>query len=478
MTERPIRFGTDGWRGVIADDFTFDRVRRVAAAIAAHLRAAGAGRPPVVVVGHDTRFLGRRFAEAVAEVLAQSGAAVHLAATFVPTPGVSYATVALGADAGIAITASHNPPIYSGVKLKNRSGGAASPEMTDAVQAWIDRPPSPDPRPPTPDPGVKEFDAKGLYLKRLAELADLEAIGRARLSVVIDAMHGATQGFLAAVLRERGLPVEEIRGSLNPGFGGGNPEPMPQHLGPLFSHLAARARAGRPAVGLAFDGDGDRIAAADEAGRYVNPHQVFALLLLHLVRHRGQRGAVAKNFATTQMVDLLAEREQLPLHITPIGFKHIAALMERGGLILGGEESGGIGIQGHIPERDGQLCGLLLLELMARTGRTLAELVAGLDAELGPHRYGRVDLPLGQPVERGPFEARLRAEWPGAWEGIAFIDAQDLDGVKFFCRGGGWLLLRPSGTEPVLRVYAEAPSDEAVASLLRLGRRMAGTATT
>lgn len=469
-----IHFGTDGWRGVIAEEFTFANVRLVARAVAGHFLRAGP-HPVRLIVGHDTRFLSREFAEAAARTLAAAGVEPTLTSGFAPTPAISYTVRAQGAAGGVVITASHNPPCYNGFKVKTAAGGSAPEEVTAAVEAEIRAlqasglPPEPGPTAPVPlvDPAPAYFDA----LKRFLTV---EAFRGTRLQVVVDPMYGAGQGCLVALLGQLGIQAEEIHGEPNPGFGGLQPEPIPPHLDALMARV--RQRAGASRVGLALDGDADRAGAVDEAGRFVNAHQIFALLLHHLVHDRGSRGTVVKTFSTTDMIDKLARAAGIECRVTPIGFKHIAPLMLDGSVLMGGEESGGIGYRGHIPERDGLLTCLLLLELMAVRGRGLGELVRDLQHEVGPHHYHRLDLEVPSiPHGRQRLE-QLRAHPPAAPPGMPLTALEELDGLKLRFADGSWLLLRPSGTEPIFRVYAEAPDEDRLTTLLAFGRALANPA--
>lgn len=315
---------------------------------------------------------------------------------------------------------------------------------------------------------IEPFDPLPPYRQRLGTLVNLETIARSRLRVVIDPMYGAGQGLMAVLLREIGLEAEEIHGEINPGFGGIAPEPLPEHLSELIDRI--RELDDPRTIGLAFDGDGDRLVAVDEGGSYVTPHQIFALLLRHLVIRRGRSGKVVKTFSTTRMIDLLAETYGLPLTVTPIGFKHIAEVIRRGPFLIGGEESGGIGVAGHIPERDGVLSALLLLECIATEGKPLRTLLRELEAELGPHRYRRLDMKQTRVGDGGELERRMLHDPPTMLDRRPVKEVQSLDGVKFVAEDGSWLLIRPSGTEPVLRLYAEAPTDDEASRLLTWGR--------
>ncbi len=432
-------------------------VRRAAAGAAAVWRRdAGAGA--TVLVGHDTRFLGARFAEAVAAVLAGAGLRARLCGQPLPTPALSFAVREMGAAGAVMVTASHNPPEWNGLKLKGPHGGPVDETFTGRVEAAV-----PEAEPPLGEP-AGAFDPLTAYRARLRELADVEAIAAARPRVICDPMHGSGAGVLVGLLREAGVDAREIRGAPDPSFGGLRPEPIAPNLSPLQAAVRASVT---PAVGLATDGDADRVGAVDEGGAIVDAQRIFSLLLRHLARDRGLRGTVAKTYAVTEMVDALAVRMGLPLRILPVGFKHVTAVALREPLLIGGEEAGGIGVGIHLPERDGILCCLLLLSAMARAGRSLQGLVSDLLAELGPHVYGRIDLPLSE-AERATALAALR-EPPAELAGMPVTAVERLDGVKVRLGEHGWLLWRASGTEPLLRVYAETDDEGRLAALLRAG---------
>jgi phosphomannomutase len=476
-----IRFGTDGWRGVIARDFTFDGVRLVARAIAATWRAAEPDRRcPLFAVGHDTRFLSRRFALEAANVLAAEGAKVCVTASHVPSPVLAWSIPYLAARGGLTITASHNPPSYNGLKVRTADGGPAAANVTSRIEEEVRRIaaiPDSSRKGVAPAVGlaagssIEPFDPLPQYCHRLRGLVDMDRIAASRLHVIADPMYGATQGLVAVLLREVGLEVEEIHGEVNPWFGGMPPEPLPGHLRELAERVTKVS--GSKRIGLAFDGDGDRVAAIDESGAFITPHQIFALLLRHLVTRRGLSGLVVKTFSTTTMIDRLAAAYGLRLTVTPIGFKHIAEVIRGEPFLIGGEESGGIGIAGHIPERDGIVSALLLLECLAVEDKSLGVLVRELEAEAGPHRYRRLDLKLTDARYGMEVGRRILAEPPTMLEGRHVKEVQTLDGVKLIAEDGSWLLVRPSGTEPVLRLYAEAPTMEQASRFLAWGKRCA-----
>lgn len=480
-----IRFGTDGWRAVISEEFTFANVRHVAQAIADYLSEGApdasqttpsAYPAPSVVVGFDTRFLSDRYAIAVAEVLAANGVQVILSRTFCPTPALSYAVRHLGTQLGVMITASHNPPRYNGLKIKASHGGAASSSLIKAIEARLQanlaagRQPQALPIEEAVAAGtVQRLNLLPVYLDHVRELVDVACLGLANLRVAVDPMHGAGRGYLRSILAAVGTDVLEIRGGLNPGFGGIHPEPIARNL----TALVAAVRDNRCDVGLATDGDADRIGAMDARGTFVNPHIIFALALRHLVEHYGWRGAVVKTISTTQMVNLLADRYDLPLFETPVGFNYICDHILTNDVLIGGEESGGITIKGHIPEGDGILMGLLLLEIMACLDQPLHVIIQDLMDDIGPFYYARHDA-RARPFAKPELVARLAASAPSELAGVRVRQVNDSDGVKYLLADDSWLLIRPSGTEPVLRIYSEARSRERVQALLKAGARLAG----
>jgi phosphomannomutase len=468
-----IQFGTDGWRGVIADDFTFANVRLAARAIARRVRAEADGASPHVLVGYDTRFLSREFAQAAAQTMATEGVRVSLAAAFAPTPAFSYAVVRLQAAGAVVITASHNPAEYSGVKCKAAYGGSAPVSFTRGVEEEIRRlQASGQSAIRNPQSEIGTFDAREPWLDRLEELVPVAPIGRSGIRVVLDVMYGAGQGLLVERLRRAGCAVRELHGEINPGFGGLHPEPIPAYMGSLIA-ATQEWRGPGPCVGFAFDGDSDRIAPVDEDGHVVTPHQVLALLVRHLVRNRRERGAVVKSVNIGRMVDLEAQALGVPLVVTPIGFKFIAAAMREQDALVGGEESGGFAVRGHIPERDPGLICLLLLECMAMTGQSLGTLVREMEAAYGPHRYGRTDLRLATLADRDRVVARLAGAPPTALLSVPLLRTDTRDGVKLIRADHSWVMLRASGTEPLLRIYAEAPTEDEVRALLDWGQQLA-----
>ncbi len=472
-----IKFGTDGWRAVISDTFTFNNLRLVAQAIADYVRNEGGnGREPEVIIGFDTRFLSDRYAAEVARVMAGNGIIAWLTRADAPTPAVSYSVIHKKASAGIMITASHNPPRYNGLKLKAAYGGAASPAQARRVEHYLEeaeaqaRGPNIMDYQRALDEGIiRRFDPVWAYYEHLGKLIDLDVISGSELRVVADAMYSSGRGCIGEMLSRSRCKVLEIRGEMNPGFGGIHPEPIARYLNALVAAIQAH----HADVGLATDGDADRIGAMDAQGNFVDPHHIFALALRYLVERRCWSGAVVKTVSTTMMVDRLAAKYGLPLRETPVGFNHIADYMLQSDVLIGGEESGGLSIKGHIPEGDGILMGLLLLEIMAEARVPLHELVADIQQVAGPAHYARRDLRLRHPVAKPEMVARLTDDAPPQIGGSALREVDALDGVKYRFEDDSWLLIRPSGTEPVLRVYAEAPTERGVEALLEYGQRVA-----
>lgn len=458
-----IKFGTDGWRGIIARDYTFDNVARVSQAVADYVLASG-GQGKGIAIGYDTRFLSQEFAREAASVLAGNGVKVYFSQEIVPTPVLSHGVVHLKAFGGVVITASHNPSSYNGFKYKGEFGGSGSPDQIQSIEEKLKEVVKV--RRISFDEGVKNgiillSDLKTPYLERIKKLVEIESLRKGAISIVSDPMFGAGRGYLMELLAGGNATVKEIHGEINPGFGGLHPEPIMPYLKSL-SEAVSREKA---QVGLATDGDGDRIGVVGSHGEYLNSHQVFALIFQHLVEVKGWTGAVVKTFALSELVDKMAADYGIKLYKTPIGFKYVCELMQKEDILMGGEESGGIGIKNHIPERDGILMALLLLEIMAVRKKPLEAVYADLEKKYGSYRYDRVDLHIseeqknrvlqrfsGRPLkEIGPF-------------GVREIDS--MDGYKFYFEKGGWLLVRPSGTEPLLRVYCEGSTQGEVKEIL------------
>ncbi len=469
-----IHFGTDGWRAVISDEFTFANVRKVAQGIADFIHQnEHRHQEPVVVIGYDTRFLSDHYAREVARVLAANGVRVYITERETPTPILSHAVTQLNASYGVMISASHNPPRYNGIKLKGPFGGPAYASDAKRVEALIQQAEE-EGRPPRTMPfeaGEKEgrialFDPFPAYETHVWTLVDREKIAARAPRVLVDPMYGAGRLYFARLLRSAGAHVRQIHEEMNPGFGGLHPEPIPRNLGSLMQAV----REAGPIFGLATDGDADRIAAVDERGRFVDPHHILALALRYLVERRGGKGAVVKTVSTTLMLDHLAQRYGLPLHETPVGFNYIVEFLLKEDVLIAGEESGGMTIQRHIPEGDGLLMGLLLTEILADAGSTLYELVEDLHREVGTFVYDRLDYRVDG-FSKKELVRRLSERPPSRLAGLPVQEISTLDGVKYIL-DGAWLLIRPSGTEPVLRIYAEAPDAGTVHALLEEGKRL------
>ncbi len=476
-----INFGTDGWRAVIAETFTFENIRLLTQGIADAVSAGDWGGdsdfdPNLMVVGFDTRFLSDRFATEVARVLAANGFAVMLTHSDAPTPAVSYAVKHHRAAGGVMITASHNAPRYNGVKLKASYGGSALPEQCRRVELFLADNEARARGPNLMDYDkavsaklIRRFNPTPAYYEHLRRLIDFDVIARNPQRLVVDSMYGSGRGVIKGILQGTGCEVIEIRGEMNPGFGGVHPEPIAKYLGATAGAIAA----GHGALAVVTDGDADRTGAMDGRGQFVDPHRIMTLSLKYLVEKRGWKGAVVKTVSTTRMVNRLAERYGLPCYETPVGFNHIADHMMAQEVLIGGEESGGISILGHIPEGDGILLGLLLLEIVAASGASLEELVTDLLKDVGPAHYARKDLRLAHPVAKAEMTKRLTDSTPPDIGGLRVVKVESLDGVKYVMDDDSWLLIRPSGTEPVLRVYAEARREEDVQALLGFGQKVA-----
>jgi alpha-D-glucose phosphate-specific phosphoglucomutase len=478
-----IKFGTDGWRAIIAEDFTFENVRICAQAVAEYLKEDGLDSRGLVI-GYDTRFASEDFAAAAAEVLAGNGIRVYLCSRPAPTPVVSFTVPATGSAGGIVITASHNPPSWNGFKYKSQDGASAPAETIARIEAEIaslTATPSTHARAPVRlvkrlalDSALKTghveyMDPSPAYCDRLGKLVPLDELRRQKLHVIVDSMYGAGSGYFSMILRGGDLKVTEINGERNPAFPGINPEPIARNLSKL-SRLVVDSKAD---LGLATDGDADRIGIVDEQGRFVTQHQVFALLCLYLLEVRGERGAMVRTLTSTMMLSRLGELFDVPVFETSVGFKYVAPLMMQENALIGGEESGGYGFRGHVPERDAILAGLYFLDFMARTGKRPSQLLDYLYSKVGPHYYDRNDYPVAA-GKRDEVLRRLGSGLPDSIAGSGVARVDTTDGFRFFLEDESWLLIRFSGTEPLVRIYSEAESLERVTELLAEGRRLVG----
>ncbi len=462
-----IKFGTDGWRGVIADDYTFENVRRVASAIAAYvLKYEDPQRG--VAVGYDTRFASPQFARLVAEVIANAGIPVKLANDYTPTPAVSLAVKQKGLAGGVMVTSSHNPWNWNGVKFKGKFGGSATPAIMNKVEAEL-----PNGAPAAAKhAAIEEVDFKQAHIEAMCKFADLDLIAKANFKFAIDSMYGSGRGVIARIFCAHGINHVAIRQEVNPLFPGINPEPIEPHIELLRTTVATE----KCHAGLATDGDADRIGAVSEDGKFVDSHKCFAVLLRWLLERKRWSGDVVRAFNTTGMVDRIAAKHGRKLHECPIGFKYIADLMMDHEIVIGGEESGGIGYSRYLPERDGLLNSLLLANVMAEERKPLGELVADLQRDFGPHYYGRRDLHIPENVKQAAIH-RARADATAVLGNYKVVKKEDMDGVKFFLDAPDhnhgavpWILFRASGTEPLLRLYSEAATPELVSEILEHAR--------
>ncbi len=475
MKDNPIKFGTDGWRGIIARDFTFDNVRICAQGVADYLKQKGLDKQGLVI-GYDTRFASEDFAAAAAEVAAGNGIKVYLCPSATPTPVISYGTVALKAGGAIVITASHNPGAWNGFKYKCGDGSSAPDDVTAEIVNNINSIVTTGitgqiPLVEAVKLGTVEYlDLTPAYIKQIAGLVDLDGLRNAGLKVILDPMYGAGSGCLSDILSGGNNEVLEINGERNPLFPGiQQPEPIAANLGKLSATVRERGAD----IGIANDGDADRVGIVDEKGVFLSTLHVFALLSLYLLEVRNERGLIAKTINTTIMLDRLADIYGVPVKDTPIGFKYIAPLLTDENALIGGEESGGYGFRGHVPERDGILAALYFLDLMVKTGKTPSQLVDYLHSKVGTHHYNRVDIHFPE-SERQAIVERVKNNPPSEINGVRVEKTDTIDGFRFIMADEAWLLIRFSGTEPVLRIYAESSTPAGVEGLLQSGKKLAG----
>lgn len=469
MSTTEIRFGTDGWRAIIAEDYTFENVRACAQGVANYLKDTG-GAAAGLVVGYDTRFGSEHFAQAVADVVAANGIKVYLCDRACPTPVVSYSIIDRRAGGGVVITASHNPGTYNGFKYKPEYAGSASPEVVKQLEDRIDAVqrtgPVPARRPPRAP--IERIDAITPYLSHISKLVDVQAIKDAPFHVVVDSMYGAGMGLFSRILSGGRLRVTEIHGERNPAFPGFNqPEPITNNL----TALAEAIRGHKGDVGLATDGDADRLGVMDEKGKFVTQLQTMALLALYFLDLLGQRGALVKSITTTSMLTKMGELYNVPVFETAVGFKYVGPVMMRENALIGGEESGGYAFRGHIPERDGILSGLFILAMMAKLDGRPSKLIEYLYGKVGPHYYDRLDLPFEAGQQR-VIRERVAASCPVRLAGSKVTATDTIDGFRFRLEDGSWSLVRFSGTEPLLRIYCETSSEDRVKELLQDTRRL------
>jgi phosphomannomutase len=465
---QPIHFGTDGWRGVVADDFTYHNVRAVSQAVAAYLMADRRA----VVVGHDTRYCAELFAREVARVLAANGRHVLLLDGPAPTQVSSWTVVDRGAAGGVVVTASHNPPEFNGLKYKPDYGGSAPPEVVGELERLTARAQEDDtfvremPFADALEQGLVDIiDPRPAYIAQIGHMIDLPRLRDSGLGILHEAMHGSGAGYVRLLLSGGRTVVDELHAERNPGFGGMHPEPIEQYMPDAMQ----RMRAGGYDLGIANDGDADRVGIIDERGVFVNQLQVMALLCMYLLEKRGERGDLVRSLTTTEMVDKLGERFGVKVHELRVGFKYIGPVMTETNALIGGEESGGFAFRGHLPERDGILAGLMVAQMIVDYGMPLSRILAHLEDLVGPHAYARHDIRLpreGYDKRREELYARIKSNMPSTLAGGRVVRTRDDDGFKFYLDDGSWVLVRFSGTEPLIRVYSEAPTRERVDELL------------
>ncbi len=474
MKNNPIKFGTDGWRGIIAQDFTFDNVRVCAQAVADYLKQTGLASRGLIV-GYDTRFASEDFAAAAAEVIAGNGIKVYLCPKATPTPVISFGILARKAGGAIVITASHNPAIWNGFKYKTEFGSSASSEISAELERRISNTLVTEKIDQIPltkalEQGLIEYlDLAPIYFQHIAKLIDLDELRQTRLKVVIDPMYGAGAGYLKVLLSGGAIEVVEINGERNPLFPGIQPEPIAVNL----AKLSATVKQHGANVGVATDGDADRLGIIDEKGRFLTTLQVLALLCLYLLEVRGERGLIVKTITTSSMLYRLGAIFNVPIRETAVGFKYVAPIMLAENALIGGEESGGYGFRGHMPERDGILSGLYFLDLIAKTGKNPSELIDYLYSKVGPHHFSRVDVEFPE-EERQTIIERIERNPPEYIDGIKVVEFDTADGFRFILADTTWLLIRFSGTEPLLRIYTESSTPARVERLLELGKELAG----
>jgi phosphomannomutase len=447
-----IKFGTDGWRGIIGDDYTFENVKIVSQAVADYL-----GANKKIAIGYDSRFMSDRFAQTAASVLQANNIDVILSDRAIPTPALSFAVKTRKQDLGIMITASHNPAEYNGFKIKVASGGAAGPEVTSCVEERL---------------GKSEVKSKAAmpkrenlvreYIKFIRSYIDFKKIKNKKFKVLVDAMYGSGDSFIAEMLKGTEIRLEFIRNSINPSFGGRQPEPLEENL----QDLKTRVKNERFDLGIALDGDADRIAAVGSGGIFIHPQKILGLLALHLSEGRGWSGGIVKTIAGSTMIDHIAHYLKVKLYETPVGFKYISNLMESGDILCGGEEAGGMGVKGYIPERDGTMVGLLLLEMMAYRNKPIAEILKQMEKRFGKYYYLRSDLRLEKRMEP------RKEDLPNELLGKTVTEVKDYDGIKLICEDESWLIFRSSGTEALMRLYSEAKTLKRARGLLTLGEKI------
>lgn len=470
--QKLIKFGTDGWRAEIGKDFTYDAVALVAQALVNHIRATGQKQKPVIV-GYDNRYQSEDFARIAAEVVSSNGIKVLMFDASVPSPLTSFATKELKASYGIMITASHNPPTWNGFKIKENYGGSAQPATTKKVEEQVKKiqENNLDVKRGS-SKNIKKFNLKEKYFAHVKKLINLKLIKKNKAKIIIDPMHGSGAGYLKEFLASLGIEAIEIRGNRDPLFGGVNPEPLPVNLQPLIEEIKEdELNSGKNIIGIALDGDGDRIGGVDENGEYLSSHNMFSLLLKHLAENKKLKGEVVKTFNISRLVDKQCSAYKKKLNEVPIGFKHVVKLIQSKDILIGGEESGGIGIKGHIPERDAMLCALFVIELLAKEGKPARAILNDIMDQHGYFYYNRID----KHMERAKIDAfvnKLKNNPPKQIGNLNVTKIEDLDGIKLNFEDESWILFRASGTEPLIRIYCEARTPDDVNLILAASEKL------
>jgi len=462
-----IKFGTDGWRAIISEDFTFENIRIVSQAIADHFKGAKGGR---LVVGYDWRFLSERYAGLVVEVLAGNGIKVLLSDKAVPTPLVSLAIKNNNLAGGVMITASHNPPAYNGIKIKAHYASSADEGVTRSIESFLGKNEIKSlPLGEAVKSGLVEMaDLRPDYMKFIRSYIDMDILKKARLKVLVDCMYGVGDGYIREALRDTGIEITQMRAGRDPLFGGVNPEPIPKNLDAVFQKMKDQDYD----IAIVNDGDADRISAVTPGGRYIGAGQIMAFLLLHFIEDKGWTGEVVKTITNTTLIERIAKKYVLRLHETPVGFKYICRLMLDRDVLIGGEESGGIGVKGYIPERDGMLIGMLLVEMMAQRKKSILEIIDAVEKEYGRFSYERIDMAYPDDKKKKLMKF-LKDSPPKEILKKPVKETRSYDGYKFIMGDDSWLIMRLSGTEPILRIYAEAPSKKLAREYLGFGKDIA-----
>jgi alpha-D-glucose phosphate-specific phosphoglucomutase len=467
-----IKFGTDGWRAIISDDFTFENVRIASQAVADHFIAIDPKRTPVFAIGYDWRFLSEKYAELAAEVLAANGIKVLLSDKAVPTPLVSFTIKNKKLSGGLMLSASHNPPYYNGLKIKAAYAGTADEGITKSVESLLGKNPvkTMEFKKAVESGMVVLNDLRKDYMKFAKSYIDLKHLKNAKINVLVDCMHGVGDGYIPDILKGTKIKITQMRTGRDTLFGGVNPEPIPKNLEAPFK--AMKDKKAKYNICIVNDGDADRIGAVIPGGKFMGAGQIMALLLLHFVEDRKWKGGVVKTVSNTTLIDLIAKKYNLKLYETPVGFKYICRLMLDEDILIGGEESGGIGVKNYMPERDGMLLGALLVEMMAYRKKGILEILKDVKKEYGSFEYQRIDMEYSDDKKKKLMEL-LRANPPKQVCGKNVKEIKSFDGHKFILDDNSWLILRLSGTEPILRIYAEASSEKIAQSYLDFGKKLA-----